>query len=216
MRSYQDEHAEIERRLRQMAGVVEHALDLSLTAVSERSEPHARQVIEIEPRVDSMEWETDDLITSVIALHQLPPPELRHLAGAIKITGELERMADHAVSIADHAFALAAAPHVPIPVDWARLGGLVKTMVHRSLDAYLRQDAGAADQVLRTEQAVNALHDEIVEELITLMHEQPAQLRPALDLILVARKLERIADHATNIAEDVHAVTRAMGAAAGS
>lgn len=122
-------------------------------------------------------------------------------------------MAGHAVAIADHAFALVSGPRLAVPADLNRLGGLVKTMVHRGLDAYLRQDGAAAEQVMRTEQAVSALHDEIVEELIALMHQDPAQLRPALDLILVARKLERVADHATNIAEQVLGVRR-RGAAA--
>jgi phosphate transport system protein len=209
MKTYHDEKEAIAFRLRQMADVVEQALDLSLAAVSDRNADHARRVLEIEPRVDRMERETDDLITRVIAVYQPEENELRHLAGAIKVTGELERMADHAVSIADHAVSLAGTPPLPMQLDLARLAGLVKTMVHRGLDAYLRQDRHAAEQVMRTEQAVNAIRDEVLEELVEFMHRDKVHIRQALDWILITRKLERLADHATNVAEDVIALTAA-------
>lgn len=208
MKTYTDEKRAIEDRLRQMADVVEQALDLSLNAARHRDAGDARKVLEIEPRVDSMERETDDLVARVIAIYQPAEDELRHLVGAIKITGELERMADHAVSIADHAVSLAGTPPLPMQLDLARLSGFVKTMVHRALDAYIRQDRGAAEQVMRTEQAVNALRDEVLEELIDFMHKQPEHIRQALDWILITRKLERLADHATNVAEDVIALAR--------
>lgn len=208
MKTYLDEKADIAFRLRQMADVVEKALDLSLAAVQERNADLAGKVLEIEPGVDRMEQETDELITHCIAVYQPEGEELRHLAGAIKVTGELERMADHAVSIADHAISLAGTPALPTQPDMARLSGLVKTMVHRALDAYVRQDRAAAEQVMRTEQAVNAIRDEVVEELVLFMHDQPAHIRQALDWILITRKLERLADHATNVAEDVIAFAR--------
>lgn len=203
MRPYHEEKIELERRLRQMAEVVETALGWSIEAVVSRAEPLAALVEEVEPRVDAMERDTDDFTLRLITTYQPEEDELRHLAQAIKVTGELERMADHAVSIADHAFSLLRVPPFPARPDLERLGGLVRTMVHRSLDSFLRQDPVAAAQVLRTEEAVNALRDEIVEELVGMMQEKPALIRQALDLILVARKLERLADHATNIAEDV-------------
>ena len=203
MRPYEDEKAELERRLRQMAEVVETALGWSIEAVVTRAQPLAALVEEVEPRVDRMERDTDDFATRLIAEYQPEEAELRHLAQTIKVTGELERMADHAVSIAGHAYSLMEAPELENKPDLERLGGLVKTMVHRSLDSFLRRDPVAAEQVLRTEEAINALRDEIVEELVALMQADATRIRQALDLILVARKLERLADHATNIAEDV-------------
>jgi len=203
MRTYEDELAELEGRLHRMADVVETAIAWSMESITERDTGKARKVLELEPRVDLMETETDDFTTRMIAAHQPEAGELRRLAEVIKLTGALERMADHAVSIVDHALSLAAASPLPVTVDLPRLGGLVRLMLRRSLDAFWRHDAAVANQVLKTEETAAAIRDEIFEELIAFMQSHPAMIRPALDLILVARKLERIGDHATDIAEDV-------------
>ncbi len=138
-----------------------------------------------------------------MALHQPVAVDLRRIAAALKINTELERMADLAEDIAERALYLAQLPAVPVPERLQRMTDLTTTMVRQSLDSFVNLDSRQARRVCRLDDEVDRYNNEIIQELIDMMQESPAMVEPGLSLFSATRHLERIADHATNIAEDV-------------
>jgi phosphate transport system protein len=139
----------------------------------------------------------------MLALHQPVAVDLRRITAALKINGELERMADLAEDIAERAVQLARPPHIPIPDKLQRMTDLTTSMVRQSLDSFVNLDARLARLVCRLDDEVDRLNQAIIEELIALMQKAPEMVVPGLSLFSATRHLERIADHATNIGEDV-------------
>jgi phosphate transport system protein len=203
MRHFQDELNDLQNRLLEMAGVVESAIHMSLRALVERKEEHAQQVFKNEARINQMEIRSDEMATRLMALHQPMARDLRFLTAAIKINADLERMGDLAVNIAERALSLMRVPEVKPLIDIPRMGELAEEMVHKSLDAFVNRDGNLAREVLGSDDAVDALKDSTYGELISFIERDPSTASRAVDLIFVAHNLERIADHATNIAEDV-------------
>jgi phosphate transport system protein len=203
MRHFLAELEELQQRLLEMGGLVESAISNSVLALSERSEAHALQVLTREARINQMEIEIDDFAVSLLALQQPMARDLRFLTVAIKINSDLERMGDLAVNIVQRALSLMRQPLVKPLIDIPQLARLAESMVHKSLDAFVRRDAELAREVLLSDDAVDDLRDAIYEELVNFMERDPSTVSRSLDLIFIARNLERIADHATNIAEDV-------------
>jgi phosphate transport system protein len=203
MRHFQDELNDLQNRLLEMAGVVESAIHMSLRALVERKEEHAQQVFKNEARINQMEIRSDEMATRLMALHQPMARDLRFLTAAIKINADLERMGDLAVNIAERALSLMRVPEVKPLIDIPRMGELAEEMVHKSLDAFINRDGNLAREVLGSDDAVDALKDSTYGELISFIERDPSTASRAVDLIFVAHNLERIADHATNIAEDV-------------
>jgi len=203
MRHFLAELEELQQRLLEMGGLVESSIWNSVLALSERSEAHALQVLTREARINQMEIEIDDFAVSLLALQQPMARDLRFLTAAIKINSDLERMGDLAVNIVQRALSLMRQPLVKPLIDIPQLARLAESMVHKSLDAFVRRDAELAREVLLSDDAVDDLRDAIYEELVNFMERDPSTVSRSLDLIFVARNLERIADHATNIAEDV-------------
>jgi phosphate transport system protein len=203
MRHFLAELEELQQRLLEMGGLVESSISNSVLALSERSEAHALQVLTREARINQMEIEIDDFAVSLLALQQPMARDLRFLTVAIKINSDLERMGDLAVNIVQRALSLMRQPLVKPLIDIPQLARLAESMVHKSLDAFVRRDAEMARQVLLSDDAVDDLRDAIYEELVGFMERDPSTVSRSLDLIFVARNLERIADHSTNIAEDV-------------
>jgi phosphate transport system protein len=203
LKHFVEELDDLKNRLLEMSGLVEAAIYRSVLALMEKDEDQAQQVLRNETRINQMEIEIDDLATRLLALQQPMAGDLRFITAAIKINSDLERMGDLAVNIAERAISLIHEPVVRPLIDVPQMARLVESMVRKSLDAFVRRDSDLARSVLVADDDVDNLRDAIYEELIRFMQTEPASVPQAVDLIFVARNLERIADHATNIAEDV-------------
>ncbi|MBI4343154.1 MAG: phosphate signaling complex protein PhoU [Candidatus Omnitrophica bacterium] len=197
---------ELERvkdELVRMASLAEEAIGLSIKALVGRDAELARQVIASDDAVNALEIEIDELCLRTMALFQPEAKDLRLLAMALKINNDLERMGDQAVNIAERTLELLKEPLLKPLIDIPRMADHAQRMVKESLDAFVRQDAMRARAVCQQDDAVDRYDDQIFRELLTYMMEDPKAITRAVNLILVSRHLERIADHATNIAEDV-------------
>jgi len=185
-----------------MGSLVESAIHTSVLALVERTEDLGKQVLRNEDRINRLEIEIDDLAVMLLALQQPMAKDLRLLTAAIKINTDLERMGDLAVNIVERSLGLMHRPPVKPLIDIPQMAQTVESMVRKSLDAFVRREPELARSVLLTDDTVDGLRDSIHNELISFMQKDPSVIPQAIDLILVARHLERIADHATNIAED--------------
>ncbi len=203
MRHFEERLDELRSRLLEMSGLVEFAIYRSVHAVVDKDEDLARQVLENEAQVNQLEIEIDDMAVRLLALEQPVAIDLRLITAAIKINNDLERMGDLAVSIAERALSLMHEPVVNAQIDIPYMARLVESMVRKSLDSFVKRDSELARNVLFSDDAVDSLRNGIYKEMVRFMEENPRSIPPALNLIFVARSLERIADHATNIAEDV-------------
>lgn len=186
-----------------MSALVESAIYRSITAVQQKDRTLAEEVLKGETRVNSMEIEIDDHAIRLLALRQPMAVDLRFITAALKINNDLERMGDLAVNIANRALALTEAPPVKPGIDIPHIGALVQSMVRKALDSFVAKDAELARSVLAADDGVDNLRTAFFHELISFMQREPEHIPQALSLFSVVRDLERIADHATNIAEDV-------------
>ena len=202
MRHFIEELEDLQGRLLEMGTLVESAIHNSVRALMERSEALAQQVLGNEDRINHLEIEIDDLAVRLLALQQPMAKDLRFLTAAIKINTDLERMGDLAVNIVERAIALMNRPPMKPLIDIPQMARTAESMVRKSLDAFVKREPELARSVLLSDDTVDRLRDSIHSELISFMQEEPESIQQALDLILVSRHLERIADHATNIAED--------------
>lgn len=193
----------LQRDLLAMAASVEEAIHNAIQALQERAIQPAQQVIARERQIDIEESLLEEECLKILALHQPVAVDLRRIAAALKINTDLERMADLAEDIAERAMCLARPPHIPIPGDLQHMTDLTTLMVRQSLDAFVNLDARLARRVGRLDDEVDRFNREIIEELIQIMQQAPEMVPPGLSLFSAVRHLERIADHATNIAEDV-------------
>ncbi|HZU25411.1 MAG TPA: phosphate signaling complex protein PhoU [Bryobacteraceae bacterium] len=203
MRHFSLELEGLHERLLQMGGLVESAIRKSIRSLVDRDKNVADQVFQDEERINQLEIEIDNLGTRLLALHQPVARDLRFLTAALKINTDLERMGDLAVNITERALSLMALPPIKPLIDIPKMASLVEAMLLRSLDAFVKSDAEIARTVLFSDDEVDALRDAIYKELVTFMQQDSSNVQCAVDLMFVARDLERIADHATNIAEDV-------------
>jgi len=203
LRHFEEELAELKSKLLEMSGLVESAIFRSVTALTTLDRELARSVISNEEKINLMEIEIDDAATRLLALHQPMASDLRFLTAAIKINNDLERMGDLAVKIAERALSLMEQPPVKPEIDIPQVARLAESMVRRSLDAFVKRDSELARSVLTADDEVDDLRSAIYEELIRNMQAEPATIPQCVNLMSVVRSLERIADHSTNIAEDV-------------
>ena len=197
------ELAELKEELLRMATLAEAAIGLSIKALVSRDAQMARRVIDSDDAINALEIEIDERCLRVMALYQPEAKDLRLLAMALKINNDLERMGDQAVNIAERTLELLQEPLLKPLIDIPRMAEVAQRMVKDSLDAFVRQDVELARSVCRRDDEVDRYDDQIFRELLTYMMEDPRAITRAVNLILVSRHLERIADHATNIAEDV-------------
>ena len=186
-----------------LATSVEEAIHKAIRALHERSAELADDVIAVEAQIDQDENHVEEECLKILALHQPVAVDLRMIAAALKINTDLERMGDLAEDIAERAIQLARPPHVPIPEKLQRMTELTTRMVRDSINAFTNMDTRQAQEVCRLDDEVDDLNRDIIEELIRTMQSDPALVAPGLSLFSATRHLERIADHATNIAEDV-------------
>lgn len=182
---------------------MEAAIYRSVQGVVDKNEELAQQVLKNEARVNALEIEIDDVAIGLLALQAPLAADLRLVTAAIKINNDLERMGDLAVSIAQSAMALVREPVIRPLIDIPHIAGLAQSMVRKALDAFVNRDPELARSVLASDDAVDNMRTASYHELISFMAANPKQISQALYLLSVVRNLERIADHATNIAEDV-------------
>jgi len=186
-----------------MSGLVESSIYRAIAALVNKDESQISLVLQNESRINQMEIEIDDAATGLLALEQPVASDLRLITSAIKINSDLERMGDTAVRIAERAVSLMHDPVLHNLVDIAHMASLAQEMVRKSLDAFVKRDSELARSVLLSDDAVDELRDANFEKLVEYMESNCASVRPGVSMLSVVRGLERIADHATNIAEDV-------------
>jgi phosphate transport system protein len=203
-RHFDEQLEQLRERLLTMGSLVEKAVRLSVESLELRNESLATQVIaEIEPQINDLQIELDDRALQLLALQQPMAVDLRLITSTMKINSDLERMGDLAVNIAERALSILSQPFLKALVDVPRMAAIAEGMVKDSLDAFVRRDSDLARKVVLRDDEVDQFRDKVFGELIACMIKVPQCIQEALDLILVSRNLERIADHATNIAEDV-------------
>jgi phosphate transport system protein len=207
-RHFETELQAIKERLLAMGSVAESMIHKSVRALVDREESLIQAVLAHEEEMDLSCIEIDDRCFTQLALQQPMASDLRFLVAGIKINSDLERIADQAVSIALRARFLIKEPEVKPLIDIPRMTEQAQAMVRKSLDAFVRRDTDLARSVIEADDAVDALRDQIFRELLVYMMADTATIPRALALILISRNLERIADHATNIAEDVIYIVR--------
>lgn len=194
---------QLQRDILDMGGNVEEAVTRAVRAVLERDASLADEVIDGDTPIDLQENQVEEECLKILALHQPVATDLRRITAIILINTDLERMADLAVEMAERAVQLARPPLIPIPESLPIMTDLVTAMVRQSLDAFVHLDATNARRVVRLDDEVDRHNAEIIDNLIEVMQKTPEFVAAGLNLFSVVRHLERIADHATNIAEDV-------------
>jgi phosphate transport system protein len=202
-RHFHDDLSQVKIRLLTMSGEAEAALGLAVEALLERDGRKAQAVVSGDRVIDRMEVELEEMCINLLALQQPMARDLRMLTSALKIANDLERVGDHAVNIAGSAHKLAGQPPLKPLVDIPRMADLAIGMLRDALDAFVRGDAVRARELCQRDDQVDDLDDQLFRELLTYMMENPGNVTRAMELILVARNLERVADLATNVAEEV-------------
>ncbi len=204
MRSrFQNGLDELKEKLLRMGGLAEQAIERAMEAYRNRDAKSCKAVFDGERDINAAEREIDELALDLLAMQQPMAVDLRFIMAVVKINADLERVGDQAVNIAQRVLDLATQPETDVPVDIPRMAETVSTMVRRALESFIDGKAELAEAVLQMDNIVDRIKDEAFVVLVDLMNRRPEITRQALDTLLIARNLERIADHATNIAEDV-------------
>ena len=204
MRHFEEIESELKQRLLHMGSLVEEMIHLAIQGLIERDEKILSKVYEREAEVNSLHIEVDDRCLKFLALHQPTAADLRFVMAAIKINSDLERIGDQTVNISQTTTHLMKHPQLKKRLfDIPRMAELAKQMVKDSLDAFVSRDVHLAQSVVKKDAEEDQLKSEAFNELLQLMQSDSSTVQRALGLILISRNLERIADHATNISEDV-------------
>ena len=202
-RHFDEELKDLKQKLLRMADIAQEMIGLAVKLLCDRDENLAPQVFSFEEKVNYMEIEIEEDVLRLLALRQPAARDLRLLTAILKINNDLERVADQACNISETALYLLKEPPFKPAVDIPRIASLARTMVKKSLEAFVNQNAALAKEVCRDDDEVDRLNDKIFRELLAAMTSDTKTITRAVDLMLVSRNLERIADHATNISEDV-------------
>lgn len=202
-KAFETELVRLQEKILRMGGLVEDAIGRSVQALVDRDPALARQTLERDPLINRHEVEIDEQCIELLALRQPAAGDLRLIITGLKISTDLERIGDLAVNLCERALELIDAPPLKPLIDLPRMAEEARAMLRMSLDAYVSRNARKAQEVCGRDDAVDRLNEQIFRELLTYMMENPANISRALGLIMISRYLERIADHATNIAEMV-------------
>jgi phosphate transport system protein len=200
---FEEKMSWLQDKLQQMGNLVEDAIARSVEALKNQNLELAQAVVDGDDLIDDLEQEIEEKILEIIATQQPMAKDLRRVSTLFKMIGDLERMADYATSIAKITLRIANQPLIKPLVDIPRMAVLSQKMVKQSLDAYVREDVELARAVGKDDDEVDKLYGQIFRELLTVMMENPKTITQANQLLFVGRWLERISDHATNIAEEV-------------
>lgn len=202
-RHFDDELTHLKQKLLEMAGNAQAMIGFSIESLTQRKKEFSERVLEIEEKVNASEVEIENEVLRLLARRQPAAKDLRFLTGVLKINNDLERMADQACNISETIVFLLQEPPLKPLIDIPHMAYLAQVMIKDSLDAFVNHDPVLAKKVCEQDDEVDQINDQIFRELLTYMIEDPRAITRAVDLILVSRNLERIADHATNIAEEV-------------
>ena len=202
-RHFDEELKELNKQLLKMSALVENSISRSVKALVERKADLAEKVIKSDEAINMLEIKIDELCLRLLALHQPTAIDLRFITSAMKINSDLERIGDQAVNIAERTQEIIKQPLLKPLIDIPRMATLAQKMVKDSIDALVNKDESLARDVCKRDNEVDSLNDQVFRELLTYMMQDPKTITRAVELILVGRHLERIADHATNVAEDV-------------
>ena len=202
-RHYEQELQALKEKILLLGGKVEEMIASAMKSLLNRDPGLARRVIASDREVDAAELDSDHLCLSLLALRQPAASDLRFIATALKIVTDLERIGDLAVNIAERSIELNEEPPLKPYIDIPRMATAASSMVGRALDAFVRRDPVMAREVLGSDSAVDQLNVQLFRELLTYMIEEPRNVTRALRITFIAKYLERIADHATNIAQMV-------------
>ncbi len=194
---------ELKERLLIMAGMAEQAIQRSIEAYTARDLNLCELVLRAEPTINQLEREIDQMALDLLAMEQPMAVDLRFILSVIRINADLERVGDQAVNIAVRVREMGAFANVDLPVDIPKLASLASAMVRRALQAFIDADVDMARSVLESDDQVDEMNDRAFYSLSTLIREQPEMTPQSLNALIIARNLERVGDHATNIAEDV-------------
>jgi len=200
---FQEELEALQSRLLEMGGLAEERVRACIEALESRDLGVVAQVMRGDEPINQLHIEIDNRCFRLLALYQPMATDLRAIVSAVKINTDLERVGDLAVNIAEAAQRYTTHPPVKKLIDIPTMGTIAQTMLRDALDAYVRRDTALAHAVLNADDQLDALKTQVFRDLLTYMLKDPITVEPALDLILISRHLERIGDHATNIAEDV-------------
>lgn len=210
MRYFDEMLGELRNKLLEMSALVQAAIRESVHSLEAGDEAEARSVLQREADINRLELEIDKLVTSILALEQPVASDLRFVTAASKINNNLERIGDLAVNIAERSESLIEQPHSAIRTDIPKLAELAESMVKRALEAFVQGDARDARAVLVSDDVIDDLRDAIFHDLIRRMKRDSKSVQVCVDLMFAARNLERIADHATNVAEAVVFMTEGI------
>jgi phosphate transport system protein len=203
VRHFEEELGILQTRLLEMGGLAEERVRASVQGLTARDLAVTERVMRGDEPINHLHVEIDERCFRLLALYQPMATDLRSIVAAVKINSDLERVGDLAVNIAEAARRYTMHPPVKQLIDIPRMGEIAQSMLHDALDSFVKRDTALARTVLKCDDELDALKTQVFRELLTFMLQDPSTIEPALDLILVSRHLERIGDHATNVAEDV-------------
>jgi phosphate transport system protein len=204
VKSYEDDIVALQRRIIQMGGMAEKQVANAIKSLKERDVTLAAHVIDKDDEIDQIEEEIDKEVIRILATRQPMAVDLRVIAMATKISNDLERIGDHAGNMAKRAISLAKHPPLKPLYTIPHMGQITQAMVKQILDAYVERDADKAMAAWHRDDEVDQLYDSLFRELMTYMLEEPRNIPTCVDLLSVAKHIERIGDHACNIAEKIH------------
>lgn len=204
VQSYDEELKRLSSMILRMGGIAESQLAAAILSVARRDSELAERVVRTDMQIDQLANDVDALCTKLLALRQPMAVDLRGIVAGIKLAAEIERIGDYAKNVAKRALTLNLAPAVPAAQSVPRMGALVQRMVADVLDAYARRDLERAIDVWGRDEEVDQLHNSLFRELLTYMMEDPRTITSCAHLLFVAKNIERIGDHVTNMAENIH------------
>ena len=204
VKSFDEQLHRLRDTLVRMGGLVESQIASSIQALVRRDPDLAMATVDGDRRIDEMERTIDELAVQMLALRQPVATDLRLIVGSIRMAADLERMADYAKIVAKRSIALSQMAPVTPAHAVPRMGRVVQEMVQQVLDAFVHRDVDKAMAVWNRDEELDAMHDSLFRELITHMMEDPRNITPSTHLLFIAKNIERIGDHATNVAEMVH------------
>ena len=208
VKSFDIELNKLRHLMTQMGGIVESQVALAAQAIMHRDAAAATRAVEEDPKVDALEREIETFVIRLLALRQPVASDLRHIVSALKITGDIERIGDYAANVAKRSIVLSQFAMPQSLAGLAHMATLVQAQLKSIIDALGDSDADKAMEVWRSDQVVDDIYNAIFRELITYMMEDPRNITPCTHLLFIAKNLERIGDHATNVAETVYYAVR--------
>jgi phosphate transport system protein len=204
VRAYDDQLKRLKAEIGEMGGLVEAQLGQAIQAVGSRDAELGQRCVTSDARVDAIERQINESVVKMLALRQPMAVDLRTILSALRIASDLERIGDYAANVGKRIPALVQFPPVPAVGGVVRLGNLVRLVVKDVLDAFAASDTARAVQVWQRDEEVDAMYTSLFRELLTYMMEDPRNITPCTHLLFIAKNLERIGDHATNVAETIH------------